>query len=64
MGEEPASGECPAVPVPPGLQADAVIAGVKAAVFDPHAVAALRVAAVVVGTVTGKGHPVHHHAAA
>ena len=54
----------PAVPVPPRLEADAVVAGVEAAVLDPDALAALGVAAVVVGAVAGQGHPVHRDALA
>ena len=54
----------PAVPVPTGFQADAVVPGIKAAVFDPDTRTAFGVAAVIVGTVAGKGQPIHDDAAA
>ena len=40
-----------AVPVPAGFQADAVVPGVEPAIADMHPMAALRVAAVIVGAV-------------
>ena len=52
------------VPVPAGLEADAVIPGVETTVFDPHPITAFRVAAVIVAAVAGERHAVHNHASA
>ena len=49
----------PAVPVPAGFQADTVVSCVEPAIADMYAIAALRVAAVIVGAVTVQCDAVH-----
>ena len=54
-----------AILVPPGLDGDAVIAGIEVAIFDQHVRAGLRIAAICIGTRfavqvgAGNGHLAH-----